>query len=79
MVVEPGATPVTVTEALLDPAAMFTEAGTVATPVLLELKVITTPAAGAGADKFSVRFCVPVPTTVALLGEKLAVAVTWTD
>ena len=77
-VVVPGATPVTVTVALVALAAMVTVAGTVATPVLLELRFITTPPAGAGADKFSVRFWVAVPVMVAVAGEKLAVAVTCT-
>ena len=78
IVVVPSATPVTVTVALVALAAMVTVAGTVATPVLLELRFITTPPAGAGADKFSVRFWVAVPVMVAVAGEKLAVAVTCT-
>ena len=37
-------------------AAKLTLAGTVAAPVLLELRFIVKPPAGAGADKFKVRF-----------------------
>src|SRR5437588_10813894 len=78
IVVVPSATPVTVTVALVALAAMVTVAGTVATPVLLELRFITTPPAGAGADKFSVRFWVAVPVLVPRAEERLAVAVTCT-
>ena len=52
----PGATPVTATVALVALAAIVTVAGTVATPVLLELRLKVTPPVGAGADRFSVRF-----------------------
>ena len=59
-------------------AAKVTVAGTVAAPVLLELRFIVKPPAGAGADKFNVRFWVAIPVIVRLVGEKLAVAVTCT-
>ena len=59
-------------------AAKFTVAGTVATLVLLELRLMVRPPAGAGADRFKVRFCVAVPVMVRLVGEKLALAVTCT-
>ena len=72
----PGATPVTATLTLVALAAKFTVAGTVATPVLLELRFMVRPPVGAGADKFKVRFCVAVPVMVRLVGEKLAVAAT---
>src|SRR5579864_4847854 len=78
MVAAPGATPVTVTVALLAFAAKLTVAGTVAAAVLLELKLTLTPPAGAGADRFKVRFCVPVPVILMLAGEKVAVAATCT-
>jgi len=78
MVVVPGVTLVTGTVTLVALAAIVTVAGTVATPVLLELKLKATPPAGAGADKFSVRFWVAIPVMVPVLGEKLAVAVTCT-
>src|ERR1017187_377825 len=47
IVAEPLATPVTVTVALVAPAAKFTVAGTVATPVALEFKLTVKPPAGA--------------------------------
>ena len=56
MVAEPGATPVTGTVTLVVPARKVTDAGTVATPVLSEIKLMVCPPAGAGADRFSVRF-----------------------
>jgi hypothetical protein len=78
MVAEPSATPVTGTVVLVALAAKVTVAGTVATLVLLELRLIVRPPAGAGADRFRVRFCVVVPIIVAIAGEKLMVAVTST-
>jgi hypothetical protein len=44
------------TVVLVDCAANVTVAGTVATLVLLELKFIVKPPAGAGEDRFNVRF-----------------------
>ena len=78
MAAVPGATLVTATLTLVALAAKFTVEGTVATPVLLELKLIVKPPAGAGADRFNVKFCVSVPTIVRVAGAKLAVALTFT-
>ena len=78
MVVVPGATPVTATVAVVPLAAMFTVAGTVAAAVLLELRLIVTPPAGAGADSVKVRFCVAVPVMLRGLGDNVAVAATFT-
>jgi len=54
----PCATPVTGTGTLVEPAGITTVAGTVATPVLLELTFSVTPPAGAGAERVRVRFWV---------------------
>jgi len=52
-------------------AATVTEAGTVATPGLLELKLKAKPPAGAGEDKLSERFCVtPIPVIVRFAGRR---------
>jgi hypothetical protein len=74
----PGATPVTGTATLLVPPVNVTVVGTVATAALLELRLTVTPAAGALAERFSVRFCVAVPTTVRLCCVKFTVAFTCT-
>jgi hypothetical protein len=74
IVADPAATAVTGTVTLVAPVAKLTVAGTVATLALLLLSV-TASTAGAGKDKFSCRFCVPVPLMVRLAGEKLIVAV----
>src|SRR5271165_2460818 len=66
MVAEPAATPVTGTVVLVALAAKVTVAGTVATLVLLELTLTVRPPAGAGAERFNVRFCVAVPMMVAI-------------
>jgi hypothetical protein len=73
-VADPVAIPVTGTVTLVAPVAKFIVPGTVATLALLLLSV-TVSTAGAGKDKFSCRFCVPVPLIVRLGGEKLMVAV----
>ena len=78
MVVVPGATLVTATLTLVALAAKLTVPGSVATPLLLELKFIVKPPAGAGADRFKVRFWVAMPVRVRLVGEKLALAATCT-
>ena len=78
MVAVPGATLVTATLTLVALAVKFSVEGTVATPVLLELRLIVKPPAGAGADRFNVKFCVAIPAMVRLAGEKVAVAVTCT-
>jgi hypothetical protein len=72
MVTAPAATPVTSTDTPVVPVPKLTVAGTVATAALLELRLTTSPA-GAGADRFSVRFCVAVPLMVRLPGQKLIV------
>src|SRR5438045_2845886 len=64
MVDEPFATPVTGTGAVVVFCATVTVAGTVAAPVLLELRLTVTPPAGAALDSVRVRFCVPVPLMV---------------
>jgi hypothetical protein len=69
IVAEPAATPVTGTFTLVAPAANVTVAGTVATPVLLELR-LAVRLAGAGPDRFSVRFCVEPALIARLAGEK---------
>ena len=74
----PTCTPVTGTLTLVAPAANVTVAGTVAIAGLAELRFTVRPAAGAGPDSVSVRFCVVGPTMVRLLGEKPMLAVTWT-
>ena len=68
-VAEPAATPVTGTVALAMFPAKLTIKGAVATPVLLEDTVADSPAEGAGADRFRVRFCVDPTLTVILPGE----------
>ncbi len=73
IVAEPGPTPVTGTGTLVAPAPNVTVAGTVATAVLLELRLMVKPLGGAGDDRFSVMFCVPLPLIVRLAGEKLMV------
>jgi FlaG/FlaF family flagellin (archaellin) len=74
--VEPAATPVTGTFTLVAPAANVTLAGTVATPVLPELRLMLTPLAGAGAERFRETYRLVVPVIVKVAGKKLSVAVT---
>jgi hypothetical protein len=69
IVAEPCATPVTGTFTLVAPAANVTVAGSVATPVLLELRLAVNPP-GADPDRFSVRFCTEPALIVRLAGEK---------
>jgi len=78
MTVEPAATPVTGTFSVVAPAANDTVAGTVATPVLSELRLTVRPPAGAGAGKVRVRFCVVVPVIVNVFGVNTGAAFTWT-
>jgi hypothetical protein len=72
IVTDPGATLVTGTDVLVEPAAKLTMAGTVATVWSLELR-LTVSAAGATPDRFKVRPCVAMPLMVRLTGEKLIV------
>jgi len=67
---------VTGTVALVAPAAKLTVDGTVAAPVLSELRLMVNPPAGAAPDRFKVRFWVVGPVMVTLEGVKLAVAFT---
>jgi len=73
-VVDPAASPVTGTFTLLVLAPKLTVEGTVATPILPALRLTVRPLAGAGTDRFSVRFCVAPALSVRLPGEKLIVA-----
>src|SRR5664280_2788092 len=75
---EPAATPVTGTLMVVAPWPKATVSGTVATPVLLELRLIVTPPAGAAAERVSVRFCVIAPVMVRLGCVKAMVALTCT-
>jgi hypothetical protein len=71
---DPAATPVTVTGALVAPAANVTLAGTVALVLSLEFRLIVRPPAGARPpDRFSVRFPVLPALTVSGDPEKLIV------
>ena len=72
MVADPAAAPATGTGTLVAPVPKFTVGGTVATLALLELRLTASPA-GAGADKFNVRFWVAIPLIVRFPGEKLMV------
>jgi hypothetical protein len=78
IVVSPSATLVTGTMTLEALPGIRTVAGTVATAGFKELKLIDRPPAGAGAERFSVRFCVATPLIVRVTGKKLSVAVTLT-
>ena len=69
MVADPTATPVTGTFEVDVLAGNTTLAGTVALLGSLEIKVTVKPPAGAGACRFSVRFCV-APTARAKLPAK---------
>ena len=73
IVVDPFETAATGTETLAEFGPNPTVPGTVATPGFVELRVTDRPLADAGVDRFSVRFCVPVPLMVRLAGEKLMV------
>jgi hypothetical protein len=55
---------VTGTDALIAEGANVTVAGTVATEVADELRFTVSPPFGAGAERFSVTFCVCVPRIV---------------
>ncbi len=70
MVTDPGATPVTGTVTVPEPAAGLSVAGTVATAGLLEVRVTVTPPDGGG-ERLSVRSWVePAVTVIPLNGEK---------
>ena len=74
IVAEPAPTPVTGTFTLFVPAANVTVAGTVATPVLLELRLTVKPLAGACPPvRFNVRF--PVAPTLSVSGDPVKLIV----
>jgi hypothetical protein len=74
MVAEPAATPVTGTGTLVAPAANVTVAGTVATAVLLELRLTVKPPAGACPPvRFNVRL--PVAPTLSVSGDPVKLIV----
>lgn len=74
--VEPKVKAVTGTFTVVAPAAKVTVDGVVATTVLLELMFTVRPAAGAAAERVSVRFWVLSPVIVTVCGVKLTVAFT---
>lgn len=78
IVVLPTPAPFTTTFTFVDPGAKLTADGTVAILVSLEINWIVKPPGGAGTDRFNVKVCVAVPTIFALVGKKLAKAVTRT-
>jgi len=65
--------------AVVGPAEKVAVSGTVAMPVLPELRLTVTPPVGALAERVSVRFCEEFRPTVMLEGEKVTVAVPLTD
>lgn len=79
MMAEPAEMLVTGTLTVVEPPMMVVLAGTVATPVLLELRLTITPPVGAGDERFSVKFCVVIPLIVRVGGVKLSDAVTCTE
>jgi len=78
IVVEPAATGVIGTLAVVAPAAIVTVDGTVALPVLLEARSNTRPPAGAAPERFSVRFLGAAPVIVRLDGVREICALTCT-
>ena len=78
MIEDPGATPVTGTVTVVVVAKMVTVAGTVATPGVPELRLMTTPPTGAGEESVKVRLCVAVPIMLTVGALKEIVALTLT-
>jgi hypothetical protein len=78
MVAMPALMLVTGTLTVVKPFVIVTVDGTVATLVLLELRLTVTPPLGAGDDSVSVRFCVATPLIVRVGGTKLSDEVTTT-
>jgi hypothetical protein len=76
--VEPAATGVTRTVAVVCPELNVAVPGTVATPGVLDVTFTVMPLAGAGADKVKVRFCGAVPTMVRADGLNVTVEFTCT-
>src|SRR5262245_42364808 len=79
MTVVPSLTPATGTVTVLEPLAKVAVPPTVATVGLLELRLTMSPPAGAGPERFNVRFVVPPGATFADVGENAMVAVTCTE
>ena len=79
MVAVPAAAPVTATVALVNPEAIITVAGTVATAVFEELSVKVMPFAGAGLAKVNVRVLTAAPGMFSVVGEKLIEVVTCSE
>lgn len=67
-------TPVTGTFTVEAPCGIVTVGGTVAALVLLELRLTTTPPAGAGPERVRVKFCDPPTPMVRDVGVKLRFA-----
>ena len=74
----PGATEVINTFAEVAPAAIVTLAGTVATPVLLDVRFTLRPPAGAADEMFNATFCVFTPVIVTVGEANVSVVVTFT-
>src|ERR1700676_2710081 len=75
---EPPETPVTCTLPLLELCGIKTVGGTVATAVLLELRLMVNPPTGAGVERIRKRGLKAAPGMVTLDGVKARVSVTWT-
>ena len=79
IVAEPEFAPFTGTTTDVALAAKDTDAATEATAGLLELKETLRPAAGAGDERVSSRFCEPGALIASDGGEKLSAALTCTN
>jgi hypothetical protein len=77
-VAEPVAPAVTGTLTVVAFAGIVIEAGTLATPGLLEVSVTANPPAGAGADRDKVRFCVVPASTDNVAGDNDRLPLIWT-
>jgi hypothetical protein len=75
MIALPIETEVTCTLTLVADAGKVTVLGTVATLGVAELRFTTRPVDGAGAERFSRIFCVPIPLMLSVWGENETVAV----
>jgi hypothetical protein len=78
IVAGPAATEVIGTFTVVAPAAIVTLAGTVATPVLLDVRLILRPPAGAAVEIFKATFCVLTPVIVTVGEANVRVVVTFT-
>src|ERR1035437_530108 len=79
IVANPVPTPLTGTLTPVALAWKAADAGTEATPGLLELNETVRPLAGAGDERFKAKFCVPDPLMASDGGEKLSAAPTCTN